>query len=298
MVLMILPIVGSVSVSEGLVAIVTLCSVYLLMKFLYTGIPEGLRRLPGPNPLPIIGNVLEVGNNPHLSLTAMSERYGPVFQIQIGMRPVVVLSGSKTVRQALIKQGEDFSGRPDLYSFQFINDGKSLAFSTDQAGVWRARRKLAMSALRSFSTIEGTTPEYSCVLEEHICKEGEYLLKQLSSVMKTDGSFDPFRHIVVSVANVICGMCFGRRYNHDHQELLSLVNLSDEFGDVTGSGNLPDFIPLLRFLPSGTMKRFLDINNRFNSFIQKIVREHYSNYDKVKKYDISTTVDIVSCILC
>ncbi len=281
MVLMILPFIGPVSVSEGLVAMTVMCLAYLMLKSFRTKIPEGLLQLPGPKPLPIIGNVLEVGNKPYLSLSAMSKRYGHVFQIQIGMRPVVVLSGSETVRQALIKQGDDFSSRPDLYSFKFINNGKSLAFSTDQAGVWRARRKLAYSALRSFSSLEGTTPEYSCMLEEHICKEGEYLVHQLNNVMKADGSFDPFRHIVVSVANVICGMCFGRRYDHNDQELLSLVNISDEFVQVVGSGNPADFIPVLQFLPSTTMKKFVNLNDRFNTFVQKIVGEHYATYDKV-----------------
>lgn len=281
MALMILPFIGSISVSEGLVALATVCLVYLILKCFMTEIPEGLRRLPGPKPLPIIGNVLELGRRPYLSLTAMSKRYGDVFQIQIGMRPVVVLSGAETVRQALIKQGEDFASRPDLYSFKFVNDGKSLAFSTDQAGVWRARRKLAYSALRSFATLEGTTPEYACMLEEHICKEGESLIKQINAVMKEEGSFDPFRHIVVSVANVICGMCFGRRYDHNDQELLSLVNLSDEFVQVVSIGNPADFIPILRFLPSATMKKFLDINDRFSTFVQRIVGEHYATYDKV-----------------
>ncbi|KAL3065039.1 cytochrome P450 1A1 [Trematomus bernacchii] len=290
MVLMNLPVIGAVSVSESLVAMVTICLAYLILKCFNDKIPEGLRRLPGPKPLPIIGNVLEVGSRPYLSLTAMSKRYGDVFQIQIGMRPVVVLSGSDTIRQALIKQGDDFAGRPDLPSFRLINDGKSLAFSTDQAGVWRARRKLAYSALRSFSTLEGTTPEYSCMLEEHICKEGEHLIKQLNTVMQADGRFDPFRHIVVSVANVICGMCFGRRYNHDDDELLSLVNLSDEFGRVVGSGNPGDFIPALRFLPSTTMKNFMRINARFNAFIQKIVTEHYTTYDKDNIRDITDSL--------
>lgn len=290
MVLMILPFIGSVSVSESLVAMTTVCLVYLILKFFHTEIPEGLRRLPGPKPLPLIGNVLEMGSKPYLSLSAMSKRYGHVFQIQIGMRPVVVLSGSETVRQALIKQGEDFSGRPDLYSFRFISDGKSLAFSTDQAGVWRARRKLAYSALRSFSTLEGTTPEYSCVLEEHISKEGEYLIKQLNTVMEADGSFDPFRYIVVSVANVICGMCFGRRYDHDDQELLSLVNLSDEFGQVVGSGNPADFIPILQYLPNKTMKKFVSINDRFIKFVQKIVTEHYATFNKDNIRDITDSL--------
>ncbi|XP_061670707.1 cytochrome P450 1A1 [Syngnathoides biaculeatus] len=290
MALMILPLVGAVSVSESLVALTTLCLVYLLLKFFRGDIPEGLRRLPGPKALPIIGNVLQVGNRPYLSLTAMSKRYGPVFKIQIGMRPVVVLSGNETVRQALIKKGEDFSGRPDLYTFRFINDGESLAFSTDQAGVWRARRKLAYSALRSFATLDGTSSQYSCMLEEHICKEGEYLVKRLNNVMKADGSFDPYRHIVVSVANVICGMCFGRRYDHDDQELLSLVNLSDEFSQVVGSGNPADFIPALQFLPSATMRKFVSLNTRFNDFVRKIVTDHYATFNKDNIRDITDSL--------
>lgn len=289
MALLVLPLLGALSVSESLVAVATLCLVYLLLQ-LRTKIPEGLRQLPGPTPIPIIGNVLELGGNPHLSLSNMTKRYGHVYQIKIGMRPVVVLSGLDTVRQALIKQGEDFASRPNLYSFQFINDGKSLTFSTDQTGVWRARRKLALNALRSFSTLEGENSAYSCVLEEHISKEGFYLVERLQTVMDKSGSFDPFRHIVVSVANVICGMCFGRRYSHDDQELLSLVNMSDEFGQVVGSGNPADFIPFLRFLPSSSMKKFMAINARFTSFVQRIVKEHYETYDKDNIRDITDSL--------
>lgn len=279
---MILPFIGALSVSHVLVAVTTACLVYLIIKNAQNKIPEGLQQLPGPKPLPIIGNLLELGKRPYLSLTSMSKRYGDVFQIQIGMRPVVVLSGNETVRQALIKQGDEFAGRPDLYSFRYINDGKSLSFSTDQAGIWRARRKLAYSALRSFSNLEGTTPEYSCALEEHISKEAEYLIKELNTVMKTKGSFDPFRYVVVSVANVICGMCFGRRYDHHDDELVSLVNLSDDFVKVVGSGNPADFIPLLQYLPSTKMKKFVSLNARFSKFVQKLVTEHYATFDKVR----------------
>ncbi|XP_048829179.1 cytochrome P450 1A1-like [Brienomyrus brachyistius] len=290
MALMNLSMVGSISVSESLVAMATMCIVFLIFRLLRPKIPEGLQQLPGPKPVPIIGNVLEVGRNPHLSLTAMAERYGSVYRIHIGMRPVVVLSGIKTLRQALIRQGEDFAGRPDLHSFRLLLEGKSLAFSTDLSGVWYTRRKLATSALRSFSIVKGSSAGYSCMLEEHICKEGENLVKQLSSVMEAEGHFDPFRYIVISVTNVICGMCFGRRYHHDDQELLNLVNMSDEVGRVLGSGNLADFIPFLRFLPNHTMKAFREINDRFTTFVQKIVREHYTTFNKKNIRDITDSL--------
>ncbi|XP_061562950.1 cytochrome P450 1A1 [Cololabis saira] len=290
MALMTLPLIGALSVFEGLLVVTTLCVVFLILKHGRSDVPAGLRALPGPSPLPIIGNMLAVGSRPYLSLTEMSRRYGDVFQIQLGMRPVVVLSGNDTVRQALTKQGDDFAGRPDLYSFQFINDGKSLSFSTDKAGVWRARRKLAYSALRSFSTLEGSTPEYACALEEHVCKEAEYLITELRAAMHAQGSLDLFRYVVVSVANVICGMCFGRRYDHHDQELVGLVNLTEDFVRVTGSGNPADFIPALQYLPSKSMKKFVELNNRFSSFVQKIVTEHYATYDKDNIRDITDSL--------
>nr|ADR30129.1 cytochrome P4501A [Pterygoplichthys sp. TEMP-2010] len=290
MVLAVLPILGPISVSESLVAMITICTVYLLLQFTRTKIPEGLQHLPGPKPLPLIGNILQLAQNPHLTLTAMSKRYGPIFQVQIGMRPVVVLGGKEVIHQALIKQGDEFSGRPDLYSFKFINNGKSLAFSSDQVNVWRTRRKLAHSALRSFAILKDPSGQYSCTLEMHISKEALYLVKRLHEVMEADGCFDPFRHIVVSVANVICGMCFGRRYSHDDQELLGFVNLSDEFGRVVGNGNPADFIPFLRMLPNQDITIFQDINRRFNVFVQRIVREHYDSYDKNNIRDITDSL--------
>ncbi|XP_028332664.1 cytochrome P450 1A1 [Gouania willdenowi] len=288
--LMIPPFIRSLSVSEGLLVMTTVCLLTLILKYFSNDIPKGLKSVPGPKSLPIIGNVLEMGSKPYLTLTAMRQHYGNVFKIRIGMRPVVVLSGSETIRQALVKQGDDFSGRPNLHSFSYINDGKSMTFSTEKAGVWRAQRKLAYSALRSFSTLDATTPEYSCMLEEHIVKEADYLIKEINTVMKTEGSFDPFRYIVVSVANVICGICFGRRYDHHDKELLSLVNLSDEFVKVTGSGYPADFIPVLRFLPNKTLKAFVSINERFKNFVSKIVTEHYATYNKDNIRDITDSL--------
>ena len=102
--------------------------------------------------------------------------------------------------------------------------------------------------------------------------------------MEEKQSFDPYRYMVVSVANVICAICFGKRYDHDDQELLSVVNVVDEFVDVTAAGNPADFIPLLRYLPSRNMDSFLDFNKRFMKLLQTAVEEHYQTFDKVRAH--------------
>ncbi|XP_071298169.1 cytochrome P450 1A4-like [Agelaius tricolor] len=281
----------AVSGSEALLAAAALCLVLLLLlQRLRAAVPAGLRRPPGPRGYPVLGNVLELRTDTHLALTRLSRRYGDVMEVRIGTRPVLVLSGLDTIRQALVKQGEDFMGRPDLYSFHYISNGQSLAFSPDSGEVWKARRKLAQSALKSFSVAPSPTSSCSCLLEEHVSKEAEYLVTKFLQLMEEEKRFDLNQYLVVSVANVICAMCFGKRYEHEDQELLSLVNLGNEFGEVAGSGHPADFIPLLRYLPSRTMEVFKDINRRFNAFVQKIVQEHYSTFDKEHIRDITDSL--------
>ncbi|NXH07325.1 CP1A5 protein, partial [Loxia leucoptera] len=285
----------ALSASEVLLAAAAFCLVFLLVQRLRPAVPAGLRRPPGPRGIPVLGNVLELRRDTHLALTRLSRRYGDVMEVRIGTRPVLVLSGLDTIRQALVKQGDDFMGRPDLYSFRFVADGQSLAFSPDSGEVWKARRKLAQSALKSFSVAPSPTSSCSCLLEEHVSKEAEYLVTKFLQLMEEQKRFEPYRYLVVSVANVICAMCFGKRYEHEDQELLSLVDSSEEFTDVTAAGNPADFIPLLRYLPSRSMKLFLDFNRYFLSFLQKRVKEHYETYDENNIRDITDSL-IEQCL--
>ncbi|KAM9275339.1 cytochrome P450 1A4-like [Morus bassanus] len=281
---------GVVSATEVLLVAAVFCLVFLLIQSLRQHVPKGLKSPPGPRGYPILGNVLELRKDTHLALTRLSQKYGDVMEVRIGTRPVLVLSGLDTIRQALVKQGEDFMGRPDLHSFQYISNGQSLAFSPDSGEVWKARRKLAQNALKTFSITPSPTSSSTCLLEEHVSKEADYLVIKFLQLMDEGKRFDLNRYLVVSVANVICAMCFGKRYDHNDQELLSLVNLNNEFGDVAASGNPADFIPLLQYLPSRTMQLFKDINRRFSFFVQKIVQEHYSSFDKEHIRDITDSL--------
>ncbi|NXW44509.1 CP1A4 protein, partial [Nyctiprogne leucopyga] len=281
---------GIVSATEVLLMAAVFCLVFLLIQSLQQHVPQGLKSPPGPRGYPILGNVLELSKDTHLVLTRLSQKYGDVMEVRIGTRPVLVLSGLDTIKQALVKQGEDFMGRPDLYSFHYVTNGQSLAFSPDSGEVWKARRKLAQNALKTFSIAPSLTSSSTCLLEEHVSKEAEYLVTKFLQVMEKEKSFDLSPYLVVSVANVICAICFGKRYDHNDQELLSVVNLSNEFGDAAASGNPADFIPMLQYLPSRTMQLFKDINRRFSLFVQKIVKEHYTSFDKEHIRDITDSL--------
>ncbi|KAM4660174.1 cytochrome P450 1A4-like [Amazona ochrocephala] len=281
---------GVISATEVLLVGSVFCLVFLLLQSLRQHVPKGLRRPPGPRGFPILGNVLELRKDPHVVLSRLSRRYGDVMEVKIGTWPVLVLSGLDTIKQALVKQAEDFMGRPDFHSFQYISDGHGIAFSPKSEEVWKAHRKLAQNALKTFSTTVSPRVSSCCLLEEHVSKEAEYLITKFLQVMEEEKSFDPNQYLVVSVANVICSMCFGKRHDHSNQELLNVVNINNDFGEVASSGHPADFIPLLRYLPSRTMQLFKDVNERFTSFVRNIVQEHYTSFDKENIRDITDSL--------
>uniref|UniRef100_UPI00398F5DBE cytochrome P450 1D1 n=1 Tax=Pristiophorus japonicus TaxID=55135 RepID=UPI00398F5DBE len=245
---------------------------------------------PGPRSWPIIGNMLQLGEYPHLTLTEMREKYGNVFCIKLGMKPVVVVSGMETIKQALIKQGEAFAGRPDLYSFSVIAKGPSLTFTEKYGEGWKLHKKIAKSALRTFSLTEAQNSTYSCLLEEHVCAEVTELIKVLLNLAEKEVGFDPVGPITNAVANVICALCFGKRHDHNDKEFLSIVQANHEVMRAFASGNIADFLPFCRYLPNPGLK-FVD---RLNTFMIKSIEEHYATFDQNCVRDI-TDVFIALC---
>ncbi|XP_036137878.1 cytochrome P450 1A1 [Molossus molossus] len=279
-----------ISATELLLASTIFCLVFWVLRAWKPQVPKGLKSPPGPWGWPLLGHMLTLGKNPHLALSQLSQRYGDVLEIRIGCTPVLVLSGLDTIRQALVRQGDDFKGRPDLYSFTLICGGQSMTFNPDSGPVWAARRRLAQKALNTFSIASDPASSSSCYLEEHVSKEAEALISKFQELMAGAGHFDPYRYVVVSVANVICAICFGQRYDHDNQELLSIVNLSNEFGEVAASGNPADFLPILRYLPNPALNVFKDLNKKLYIFMQKMVKEHYKTFEKGHIRDITDSL--------
>ncbi len=42
--------------------------------------------ITGPYPFPFIGNVLQIGRQPHLKFSQWAKMYGPIVQFKIGFR--------------------------------------------------------------------------------------------------------------------------------------------------------------------------------------------------------------------
>ncbi|KAK3610296.1 hypothetical protein CHS0354_029762 [Potamilus streckersoni] len=170
---------------------------------------------PGPYSWPVLGNLLSLGRKPHLTLTKMRETYRDVYQIMLGSCPTIILNGLQTIKQALVKQAEDFAGRPNFYSFKYIANGKSMGF--------------------------GDYGAQHCIISE-----GHVLTQHLFEM--DNEPFNPHNEIYLSVGNIICALCFGKLYKRDDSDFLQLVKNNDEFMAFAGAGNPVDIMPFIAIL--------------------------------------------------
>ncbi|KAM5236826.1 cytochrome P450 2C18-like isoform 3-T3 [Ctenodactylus gundi] len=190
----------------------------LLLLSLWTQ-SSGRRKLPpGPTPLPIIGNILQMDlKDISKSLTNFSKVYGPVFTLYFGTKPSVVLHGFGAVKEALIDLGEEFAGRGYFPISERVNKGLGILFSNGKR--WREIRRFCIMTLRNFGMGKRS-------LEERVQEEARCLVEELR---RANGSpCDPTFILGCAPCNVICSVIFQKRFDYKDQDFLNLMEKFNE----------------------------------------------------------------------
>ncbi|XP_074814649.1 cytochrome P450 2H1-like isoform X4 [Natator depressus] len=177
---------------------------------------------PGPVAFPLIGNTLQLNmRNLPQSIHELSAKYGPVFTICLGSQRVVVLYGQEAVKEALIDQGDEFSGRGKLALADKLAKGAGIIFSNGER--WKQLRRFALTTLRNFGMGKKS-------IEERIQEEACFLVERLKKTHERP--FDPTIPLTHAVSNIICSVVFGNRFDYEDQKFLAFINLTEENNEL------------------------------------------------------------------
>ncbi|EXB94462.1 Psoralen synthase [Morus notabilis] len=75
---------------------------------------------PSPPKLPIIGNLHQLGKNPHISLRNLAQKYGPIFCLNLGQIPTVIISSARIAKEAFKTHDLALSGRPQIVAAKYL----------------------------------------------------------------------------------------------------------------------------------------------------------------------------------
>ncbi len=129
-----------------------------------------LEDLPGPRPLPLVGNALQIERTTmHRTIEAWAAEYGPMFLLRTGSQKILVVTDPK-VAEPLYRARPDTYRRPSLIEEVFEELRVAGVFSAE-GEAWRAQRRLAMEAL-SQRHLRGFFPSLSRVAERLLRRWG------------------------------------------------------------------------------------------------------------------------------
>ncbi|XP_061101010.1 cytochrome P450 2F2-like isoform X2 [Conger conger] len=187
---------------------------------------------PGPGPIPIFGNLLQLNLESLPSdLTKLSERYGKVYSIYLGSKSAVVLNGLQAMREALVTQSVEFVGRPKDLMVNHLTEDTGIIMT--DGSMWKEHRRFTLTTLRNFGMGKHT-------MEERILGEISYIASQLE---KNAGKpTDPQTLLHKATFNVICMVLFGTRFKHEDEFLqLTIRNLRESSRIINGPWSMKVF---------------------------------------------------------
>ncbi|KAJ7331623.1 hypothetical protein OS493_019211 [Desmophyllum pertusum] len=110
-------------------------------------------------------------------------------------------STSEAVNEMLVTKSADYAGRPQTYALYTQSKGCKDIILGDYGPEWKLQRKLFTSALRQYLS---DIP----LIERRVSTQAEKLVRFME---EQDGKpFDPADCLMRGVANVICGITFGK----------------------------------------------------------------------------------------
>ncbi|KAM6186614.1 cytochrome P450 2C19-like isoform 1-T1 [Rhynchocyon petersi] len=238
---------------------------------------------PGPTPLPVIGNALQLNfKNISKSLSTLSKTYGPVFTLYLGMKPTVVLCGYETVKEALLDQGEDFSGRGYIPVVDKLKRDCGIIFSNGKK--WKDIRRFSLMTLRNFGMGKRS-------IEDRVQQEARTLVEELR---KTNASpCDPTFILSCAPCNVICSIIFQKHFDYTDQTFLDLMGKINENISTLSTPWMQicnTFPVILDYFPGSHTKIFKNVAN-LKAYILEKIKEHQDTLD------INNPRDYIDCFL-
>ncbi|XP_073148499.1 cytochrome P450 76T24-like [Henckelia pumila] len=207
-------------------------------------------KLPsGPQPYPIIGNMFDLGQNPHRSIANLSKIYGPLMTLKLGSITIIVISSPQLAKEALQKHDQSFYGRATPAVSQVHGHDKvSMIWLPTTDIRWRVLRRICKNHMFSQQKLDETQ-----VLRQES-------LRKLRDYMKDCCDFGR----VVDVSSMACSISLNlitsSLFSRDLSQFDSGPNV---FMDIVkaliqgvSTANIADYFPVFKFVdPQGIKRR-------------------------------------------
>lgn len=244
---------------------------------------------PGPRGLPIIGNLLMIGDKPHRALQRLAQKYGSIMHLRFGSVPVIVASSPEAAELFLKTHDLVFASRPPVEAAKYVAYNQQSVSFSPYGSYWRNMRK--MCTLELFSNLKINS--FKSMRKEEL----QLFIEHIRVAASVRVAVDLSAEISSLSSDMSCRMVLGKKYFDDVDEddvsERSFKSVIREGMQIGATFNLADFIPQIKSLDlQGITKRLKVIAKVFDEFLEKIIDEHVQFRDEKNR-----TKDFVDVLL-
>ncbi|CAJ0962292.1 unnamed protein product, partial [Mesorhabditis belari] len=234
---------------------------------------------PGPIPLPIFGNLLEIAKAPpgYEAFRKWRKDHGSVFTFWLSFKPIVVIADFDQMRETIVKDGDKFTDRFSFEDFNRFIRGGLYGILTSNGEIWREQRRFTLHTLRDFGMGRN-------LMETRIMDEVDDLLDRMDR-LKNDLNVQ--KEFGVSVGSVINSVLFGYRFDEQHLHEFHFVKKA--IHQILAAEANPFFLVGVAF-PRVHQKNHENLNVLFE-FIGRQIEERKKTID----FETEDYEDFVEC---
>ncbi|CAI9094656.1 OLC1v1030433C1 [Oldenlandia corymbosa var. corymbosa] len=244
---------------------------FLVSLLLWKGSKSAQKKLP-PSPwkLPIIGHLHHlIGTPPHHALTKLSQKYGPLFHLQLGEIHAIVVSSPRLAKEIMRAQDVAFADRGRFLAFKIMFYNCTDVACAPYGEYWRQMRKICTLELLSAKNVRS----FGSVRQAEALR----LIRSVKAFVGPDsGPVDLTEKLTEYTSSMVVRAAFGKVSKDEQDAFLQLLEETLPYGHRFEISDLfPTLKPLHPLLSN--KKGLMKIHQKLDRMLDGIVDQYLSD---------------------
>ncbi|XP_050230194.1 geraniol 8-hydroxylase-like [Mercurialis annua] len=211
---------------------------------------------PGPMRLPLLGNLLQLGKEPHVSFAKLASQYGPIMTLWLGPMRTVVISSSEMAREMFKNHDTVLAGRKIYESMKPQHDNEGSLITAQYGSTWRLLRRLCSVELFTGNRLDASQNLRANSIDrmiKHLRNESE----------NGTTAVDLHKCFFLMAFNHIGNLLLSQDLDQPNLETGSkFVYHICKIMDVSCKPNIADFVPILKWIDPQGIKRMTHFHTK------------------------------------